>query len=405
MIIAGEPSGDLHGANLVKALLLKKNSVAITGIGGDRMIHEGMNPFFHIKELSVMGVTEVLMQFRRIKHAFDLFRLNLDKSKPDLLIVIDYPGFNLKAAAYAKKRSVPVLYYITPKVWAWKRSRLKKIKQYVDHAALIFPFEEPIFRKEGIPATFVGHPLLDQSPSELDGDKLNQEDACEYLQERSQPICIYKKNSVIGLLPGSRESEISTLLETMLQSARLIHEKLSSKNSMTVRHNPETANKYSTHVKFIVSAASAINLQKFNAILSRYNQDDIFETVQGDPKELFRRCDILIAASGTVTLEAAIQGVPMLIIYKTSVLTYLLAKIFVKIPHVGLPNIIAQYQIVPELLQDEANPEKISEKILSMIHIKSLLAIKKRLSMIPRYLGGPGAANRTAQIAIQMINH
>jgi len=417
MIIAGEPSGDLHGASLIKELRKKNSSLIITGIGGDLMAQAGMKLFFHIKDLSVMGVTEVIMQFNRIKQAFDLFREKIDppkpyyqhyqpkhgqaefqQEKPDLLILIDYPGFNLKAAAHAKKRDIPVLYYITPKVWAWNRSRLKKIKQYIDHAALIFPFEEAIFQKAKIPATFVGNPLLDYYNPNY------------YISKDTT------STTTIGLLPGSRESEIYNLLEMMLQSAILTYNKLILQNN---RHGCEKQN--SQHqVTFLVSAASSININKFNKILKQYNQvnikpcnqnniniseyENIFEVVHGEPTELFRRCDLLIAASGTVTLEAAICGVPMVIVYKTSPLTYFLAKTFVKIPYVGLPNIIAKYQIVPELLQHDATPQKISEQVLSMLNPANLASTRKRLLMMTQYiLGGAGASARTAKIAVQMI--
>ncbi|MBF0468147.1 MAG: lipid-A-disaccharide synthase [Desulfamplus sp.] len=405
-IIAGEPSGDLHGANLVKSLKQKDSSLIITGIGGDLMSHEGMELFFHIRNLSVMGVTEVVMQFRRIKEAYDLLCKKMVENRPDLLLLIDYPGFNLKAAAFAKKRSIPVLYYITPKVWAWKRSRLAKIKQYVDHAALIFPFEEAIFKKEKIPATFVGHPLLDhyqyfgepsfrirldRSCSDLheDHDLKSHSDFNKEHDPLKKTDIKKKSSKVIGLLPGSRESEISGLLPIMLESCRLINKQLNDRQ--------ETA------AIFIVSAASSINIRKFDKILEPYNQDGIFEVEYGGVEEIFRRCDLLIAASGTVTLEAAICGVPMVIVYKTAFLTYFLAKLFVTIPHVGLPNIVARYPIVPELLQNDATPEKISFKVLSMIDSNSLISIKKQLLMIPRYLGGTGASKRTAHIALQMI--
>jgi len=395
MIIAGEPSGDLHGANLIRELISIDPALIITGIGGDLMEQQGMKLFFHIRDLSAMGVTEVIMQFKRIKQAFDLFRRKIAQNRPDLLILIDYPGFNLRAAACAKLSSIPVLYYITPKVWAWNSSRLNRIKQYVDHAALIFPFEEAIFRKESIPATFVGHPLLDCHRH-------------EHIPEKSEGQSMLPK--VIGLLPGSRESEISKLLELMLKSARLVHEKyekvdhsLCHRNRDHLQKNPDLVSQKSERVTFLVSAASSINIERFNRILDPYNHDGIFEVVRGEPSALFRRSDLLIAASGTVTLEAAISGVPMVIVYKTSLITYFLAKIFVRIPHVGLPNIIAGYPIVPELLQDDATPERVSDKILSIMPPDTLLSMKKQLLMIPRYLGGAGASRRTAHIAIQMI--
>lgn len=386
IVVAGEPSGDLHGANLINELIKKNPNLIITGIGGDKMSLAGMKLFFHIKELSAMGLTEVIVQLRQIKQAFDLLRKNL-ALKPDLLILIDYPGFNLKAAKYAKKLDITVLYYITPKVWAWNRSRLKKIKRYVDHAAIVFPFEEPIFKKADIPATYVGNPLLDYYEPN------------NYISNTSKSS---KSAITIGILPGSRESEISNLFEIMLQSAILINKAIDcGRNDAQVCS--EICGQKSRDIKFLISAAPSINIDKFNKILEPYDKNKIFEVVHGDVQRLFKRCDLLVAASGTVTLEAAICGVPMVIVYKTSPFTYFLAKTFVKIPHISLPNIIAKHTIVPELLQDNAAPEQIANQVLSMLNPKSLSDIKKQLLMIPRYLGGSGAAERTAKIAIKML--
>lgn len=382
IVVAGEPSGDLHGANLIRELIKKNPNLIITGIGGDKMSLAGMKLFFHIKELSAMGLTEVIVQFRQIKQAFDLLRKNL-ALKPDLLILIDYPGFNLKAAQYAKKLDINILYYITPKVWAWNRSRLKKIKQYVDHAAIVFPFEEPIFKKADIPATYVGNPLLDYYEPN------------NYISNTSTSST---SAITIGILPGSRESEISNLFEIMLQSAILINKAIDCDGN-----DAQIRGEKISDIKFLISAAPSINIDKFNKILEPYDKNKIFEVVHGDIQRLFKRCDLLVAASGTVTLEAAICGVPMVIVYKTSPFTYFLAKTFVKIPHISLPNIIAKHTIVPELLQNNATPEKIAKQVLSMLNPKSLSDIKKQLLMIPRYLGGSGAAERTAKIAIKML--
>ncbi|MBF0413993.1 MAG: DUF354 domain-containing protein [Desulfamplus sp.] len=397
MIIAGEPSGDLHGASLIKELRKKDRSLIITGIGGELMEQAGMRLFFHIKDLSAMGVTEVIMQFKRIKEAFDLFREKVFFERPALLILIDYPGFNLKAAAYAKKIKVSVLYYITPKVWAWNRSRLKKIKQYVEHAALIFPFEDSIFKKENIPATYVGNPLLDYY----------SEFYPETSQSQKKTPCIIGSPTVIAILPGSRESEISKLLETMLKSAILINQGLAHdiNDAFIACDRDRGINcEKKRNVQFLLSAASSVNIHKFNKILEPYNKNNMFEVVRGNPTELFRRCDLLIAASGTVTLEAAICGIPTVIVYKTSPLTYFLAKNFVRISYIGLPNIIAKYSILPELIQNDATPEKISEQVLSMLNPETLASIRKRLLMMTKCLGAAGASERTAKLAIKMLN-
>lgn len=375
MMIAGEPSGDLHGSNLIKALDKTGLSLRYSGIGGNMMQAEGMTLFFHIKQLSVMGVVEVLAQIRTIKKAFTIYRNALLHDPPDLLLLIDYPGFNLKAAAFAKKCSIPVLYYITPKVWAWNKSRLDKIKKNVDHAAVIFPFEEKIFKGKNIPVTFVGHPLLDVYNHDVAIPTENSSHASS--QKKTSPL-------VIGLLPGSRESEVSALLEILVQSARIIY-------------------KHYSDIKFLLSAASSINKNKIAAVLGKYNQDNIFSVVYGSPVHLFKNSDLLIAASGTVTLEAALWGVPMIIVYKMSSLSFFMAKIFVKLKHVGLPNLIAGEEVVPELLQNDATPQKIAQKALRMINSNDLYLMRKRLSMLRTLLGGSGASKRTASIVRTML--
>lgn len=373
MILAGEPSGDLHGANLIKSLKQLDPSLCISGIGGDLMAARGMELFVHIKSLSVMGVTEVIARFWVIKKVFDCFRQRMRAVKPDLVILIDYPGFNLRAAAFAQKRGVPVLYYITPKVWAWKSSRLQTMKRVVDHAALIFPFELPMFQKAGICSTFVGHPLLDCYPDSAVKRRISK-----------SPQSMEDSLFVIGLLPGSRETEISALLETMVKSALIIKEK--KKN-----------------VRFLVSMASTVDHGRINKTLEPHNKDGLFFPVKGSVTALFDQCDLLIAASGTVTLEAAICGVPMIIVYRLSFLSFFLAKIFVRIKHVGLANIIAKQEIVPELLQDDASPEKIANTALSLLKREKLERMRTKLLMVRKLLGGQGASLRTARLALEII--
>ena len=381
MIIAGEPSGDLHGAALLEKIKQADPCVRFTGIGGDMMKARGMDLFFHINKLSVMGVTEVISRIRIIKKAFDTFRTMVIKDRPSLVIVIDYPGFNLRAAAFAWKNSIPVLYYITPKVWAWNRARIKKIRKYVSHAALILPFEEPLFKKERIPSTFVGHPLLDYYTEEMIKQDYKKEIVGKDGEKKGTE---YKKTFTIGLLPGSREAEIDNLFEIMLESAQIIQ-------------------KQSNSVKFLVSMADSVNKDHFNSILKGYNQNNLFEVIKGNPVKIFEKSDFLVAASGTVTLEAAICGIPMVIIYKMSFLSYLLAKSFVRVKYAGLANIIAGREIVPELLQNDVTCEKIAKKVITLLNTESLSIMRAQLLMVRKMLGSRGAAERTAKIALGMV--
>ena len=367
MIIAGEPSGDLHGANVVRALKERQPDVRISGIGGDAMARAGMDLQFHIRDLSVMGVTEVLLKMRRIAGVFRGMEHHLAQWAPDVLILIDYPGFNLKMAGVAKAMGILVLYYISPKVWAWKLSRLKKIKKNVDHVALIFPFEVPLYRRWKIPHTFVGHPLLDcrdygvsHVPGTRDGD------------------------IVIGLLPGSRNSEIDMLLEPLLKA------------SLKIAHlNPR--------VQFLLSRADSVDKNRFDLIVTRYSAHHHFQLIPGDVTQVLKQADLIIAASGTVTLEAALFRVPTIIIYKMSRISYALARLFVRLRHAGLANIIAGKEIMPELLQDNASPDNISDTALHLLEANLLLTMHRQLKMIPIMLGGKGASRRVAALALELM--
>ena len=388
MVLTGEPSGDFHAGALIKAMKLGKSDLYFSGIGGPCMKAQNVELFFSIEKLSAMGLTEVIFQFKYIKQAFDKFKSRLRNQRPDLIILIDYPGFNLRAAKYAKQKyNIPVFYYITPKVWAWKPSRLKQIKKFVDHAALIFPFEQNLYKKAKIPSTYVGNPLMDDFPEHMTKPFI-KETFCKGIFSNGQcangtgqeKICI--DSPIIGLLPGSRTAEINNLLEIMLATAQKI--KIEKRNA-----------------RFLISAASSIHGDKIKKILEPHNKENIFQVIQGRPMEIFKQSDLLIAASGTVTLEAALCCVPTIIIYKMSPISFQLAKILVKVKYAGLANLIAGREMMPELLQKDANPEKISKKVFSML--ENLRYHENRLFMVRRLLGTPGASKRAARIALDLV--
>jgi lipid-A-disaccharide synthase len=372
MVLTGEPSGDLHAGHLVRHIKQLNSRIYFSGIGGPHLEHQNVDLFYNISKLSAMGLTEVIMQFGQIKKAFDLFKEKLRIYPPDLIILVDYPGFNLRAARFAKDHyKVKILYYITPKVWAWKKSRLKKIKKYVDHAALILPFEEKIYKKAGICATYVGNPLMDEYPENLSKPFL-----------RSNFSSSKNKDSVIiGLLPGSRKAEIKNLFEIMIKTANLIYKK-------------------KPRVSFIISQASSLHKESIETILKKYNKDFL---IHGGPvKDIFLRSDLVVAASGTVTLEAALCCIPTIIIYKMSSVSYQIAKLVVKIKYAGLANLIVNKQVMPELLQNDATPDKISKKALYMLD--HLVYFENQLQMVRKLMGEKGASKRVANIAINMLN-
>ncbi len=373
LILTGEPSGDMHGGHLVKQIRKNNPGIYISGIGGPCLYEQNVDLFYSIDKLSVMGFTEVLMQLGQIKQAFQMFKNKLISHLPDLIILIDYPGFNLKAAQYAKEKySIQIMYYITPKVWAWKKSRLKKIKKFVDHCALILPFEEKIFKKVNIPCTYVGNPLIETYPEHLSKPFLRHN---RLLKKNN-------KNLFIGLLPGSRTTEVKNLGPILAQVAL----KLS-------QHHPD--------VTFLISKADSIDSSLLKKVLETQNEHFEFKIITGPVKKILIQSDLVIAASGTVTLEAALCCVPTIIVYKVSHISYRIAKFFVKIKYAGLANLIVNQEVMPELLQYDATAENISKKALDML--QELPFFEDQLEQVRKRLGQPGASVRAANIALGMI--
>ena len=372
MILAGEPSGDFHGAALVKSLKQLSPAIRITGIGGKSMAEQGADLFFPIEKLSAMGLVQVIRQLGTIKQAFNLVKQRLKTDPPDAVVLIDYPGFNLKMAAFIKQHyDIPVCYYIAPKVWAWNQRRLDTIAKVTDHVALIFPFEIPIYKARKITATYVGNPLVDEYPQSLPAD------ACDSQKDPSD-------NLVIGLLPGSRSAEIDKLLPVMLDAAGIV-------------------SKQFANATFLISSGIEQQKQRIENIVLNHPDNALFKIVTGRPKQIFDRADLLVAASGTVTLEAALNLVPTIIIYKMSAAAYRLARIVVKARYIGLANLIADAQVMPELIQDRANAGTISDTVLSMV--PELKKYRTQLVQVRKRLGQPGAPKRTAAIILHLIHN
>ena len=365
MILTGEPSGDFHAAPLIRALRSLVPGVRISGIGGPAMTEAGADIFYPIDRLSAMGLVQVIRQFSSIRRAYDLVRHRLKNDRPDAVVLIDYPGFNLRVAEQIN-RSIPVCYYIAPKVWAWNASRLSKIKAYVDHVALILPFELPIYKKKQIPASYVGNPLMDEYPVTFPAPGKKE--------SRSAPV--------IGLLPGSRASEVGKLLPVMLDAAAAIGELL-------------------PRARFLVSSGTAAHAEKIRQMVDGHPCRNRVTVVRGRPGTIFQKADMAVAASGTVTLEAALCGLPTIIVYKVSPLTYRLGKRLVKVKYVGLANLIVGREVMPELLQSEASPGQISRTAMAMVH--SLDRHRRNLLEVRRRLGTPGAPARTAKIVYSLI--
>ncbi len=373
LIVAGEASGDLHGANLVKAMLELDRDITFQGIGGDKMVLSGVDIITHSAQMAVVGLTEAFPKARIILKSYFRLRSILKKETPDLLILIDYPGFNIRLAGAAKKFGVPVLYYISPQVWAWRRGRVKKISRYVDRMAVILPFEKDFYQKigAGLPVEYVGHPLMDQIPKNLNAEYIEKE------------LGVKSDDTVIGLLPGSRNEEIKKLLPDMLGAAKIISSRLN-------------------HLKCIIPVAPTVSTDLIKGITADYPLK-VITTGRGVYSAL-KVCDLALVASGTATLETAIMGVPMIITYRMSALSYSIAKRIVRVPYVGLVNLVAGEEVAPELLQEKVSPEIIAEKAMEILadNNKKVL-IKEKLARVANSLGASGASERTAKIAFEMM--
>jgi len=371
VIIAGEASGDLHGSSLVKELKKINPHGEFFGIGGDKMKREGVELIFHIDRLSFMGFFEVLKNLRFIRKVMQTMVSMIETRKPDLAILIDYPGFNLRFAKKAKMLGIPVVYYISPQVWAWGGNRVKKMRGLVDRLIVIFPFERQIYDKFNINCEFVGHPLLEVTRPVLS------------LEDFQKKFDIRKNEVVIGLLPGSRWQEVEKILPIMLESSALLKTRIKN-------------------VKLLLGLAPTIKKDKVESLLPHANSR--VRIIENLTYDVMKHCDLLLIASGSATLECAILGTPFLVLYKTSFWTYLIAKSLISIPNIALANVVAGKRIVPEFIQKKAIPQKIADEMYEILSDKNRYkAIQNELEKVKEKMGEEGASKRAAQIVARMM--
>ncbi|HOG07175.1 MAG: lipid-A-disaccharide synthase [Syntrophales bacterium] len=372
MIVAGEASGDLHGARLVQAMRALDPALAFSGIGGRNLRQAGVRCLADVADMGVVGLTEVTRKLGTILRARRDLRRILSDAPPDLLILIDYPDFNLPLARIAKARGVPVLYYISPQIWAWRKGRLNAIRKCVDHMAVILPFEKPLYDQAGVPATFVGHPLLDAL-----GDTPAPPEARRMFQ-------LAEGVTTVALLPGSREGEARKLLPEMLGAARIIARELPP-------------------VQFVLPLADSLDPAVVEGIVRR--RDLAVRIVRNRIYDVLPAADVALVASGTATLETALMNLPMVVVYKVSPLSYWVGRAFIHVGHISLVNIIAGKTVVPELIQGEAHANRMAVEVIDILSRKSRkLRMHEELSQIRARLGEPGAAAKTAALAMDLLN-
>lgn len=368
LILAGETSGDMHAAKLVRELKILRPEWKFYGMGGDELAAQGVEILVHIRDMSIMGFVEVIRHLPKISKVMNLFLLEIDKRKTDLIIPVDYPGFNLKLIEKVKDgRFHPapkIFYYISPQVWAWGAGRIPKIARLVERMAGILPFETETYAGTGLDFHFVGHPLLDNIPV-----LPNRAEFC-----KKHDIPVGKK--LIALLPGSRAQEVSRILPPMLEAARIMQNKI-----------PCTA---------AIGAAGSVEPSLFG------NTGEV-KIIRGETKALMKNADVVITASGTATLETAVAGTPMVVVYKMNALTYSIGKRVVKIKNIALVNVTAGKTIVPELIQSAASGKNIAAEALKILEDPERDAwIRRELNTVRQKLGQPGASSRAAQLICDM---
>lgn len=370
LIIAGEASGDLHASELLVELKKQYPGLYAFGLGGEKLKNAGADIMMDLTKLAVVGFFEILRNYWKFRRIFYDILKKTDAVKPDAAILVDYPGFNLKLAAELKKRDIRVIYFISPQVWAWGKKRVDFIRSHIDLMLVLFKFEEILYggsADNGFRVKCVGHPLLDAIRPTKTPQQLMDE------------FGLRRTGRTIALLPGSRMREVTQLLPVMLRSAQAIF-----------RKEPQA--------QFLICRAPTIPRQIIKDLIEATDIDFPYKVMENETYNGLEASDFAIVASGTATLETAILNKPMVIVYKVSLLTWLLAKLLIKIPYIGLVNVVAGEKIVPELVQFDATPKKIAAAVLAILGDKQKMEkIHAELYALKNTLGIPGACRRAAE--------
>ena len=371
LIIAGEASGDMHGANLVREARKLDPSLMFSGVGSRRMREAGVRMLADAAEISVVGATEVLTHIRAIYGVYSKLKAFLRSERPSLLILIDFPDFNIMLGKAAKKLGIPVLYYISPQVWAWRKGRIKKIAALVKALIVVLPFEVELYRKAGVDVRFVGHPLVDVVRS-------------DYTQEEARrQLGLDPRRRTVALLPGSRKKELTNLLPDMLAAAALLASKFAD-------------------LQFVLPVAPTLDVEFVRGYVNRTSVP--VRIVDGRVYDALRASDAAMVASGTATLETGLMEVPMVIVYRVSALSFAIGSLIIDVKDVGLVNIVAGKRVAPELVQHEATPENMAGAISGMLGDPvRYRQVKDDLVRMKTRLGDGGASARAAAVVMEVM--
>ncbi|MBN2011357.1 lipid-A-disaccharide synthase [candidate division KSB1 bacterium] len=366
MLISGEASGDMHAAGLVRELKKLRSDIDIFGIGGDQLQEQGMDLVYHIRQMSVLGFGDVIKQFAFFRRVFKHIVSLMNEQKPDMIILIDYPGLNLKLAKQAKKRGIPVFFYIAPQVWAWGANRIPKMAKLIDRLGVIIPFEEPLFKRAGLQTEYVGHPLMEHLDVSISKNEFFKQHNLNSLQK------------IVGLLPGSRVTEVRRLLPEMMNTVTELKD-----------------------VQVIISKARTVDIGIYQEILGEKHLGTLIEN---QTPEIMEYSDALLVASGTATLESALHETPLIVVYRVDPLSYWIGKRLVKIENIGLVNVIAGKRIVPEFIQNDFQAENVRPLLTELLLNDDVRQrITQDLRKVKEQLGAKCASENAARIAQSML--
>ena len=364
LLSCGEPSGDVYAGELLERLRALRLDVECFGLGGDHVAAAGGRLLAHVRDVAVVGLVEVLRHLSELRAIFDRILAEVDRRSPDVAVLVDYPDFNLRLARELHKRRIPVVYYVSPQVWAWRRGRIRQIRRHVTRMLVLFPFEEDVYRRAGVPVTFVGHPLVERVRPVAD--------RAGFLTE----IGLDPSRPVLALLPGSRPGEVAHNLPPLRGAAELLRAR-----------RPE--------VQCVIAAASTLPESDFGAGVP---------LVRGQTHALLGSATLGVVASGTATVEAALLDLPMVVVYRLAPLTFALGRPFVRLRRFAMVNLIAGRDVVPELIQRRFTPERVAAEALGLLDDPSRReAMRRDLAEVRSRLGGPGASMRAAEAVASML--